>query len=290
MQQKTTKHFSLLVVLALGVMACNIPIMKNINLSIGLATHTPESDNWTDTPTATATASQTVTPTGTQTATATLTPTAETVITDTLESTECNRAEFVRDVNYPDGSYIYFGTGFDKTWRIRNVGTCTWTPAYSVVFTSGYRMGAPYSSSIANINVKPGQTVDITLSFEAPETLGSYSGSFYLRSKSGEVFGVGADGTTPFWIKIYSVSYYYTYTPTPSVTPKHHHHPHWTPSPTTAPTATLTTAPTSVPPTAVPPTAVPPTAVPPTAVPPTDVPPTAVPDTETPVPTAVPTI
>jgi hypothetical protein len=280
MQRKTRQQFSLLVVLALGVIACNIPIMKNISLSIGLSTHTPESDSWTDTPTPTASATSTLTATqtGTQTvtATSTMTPTEETVITETPESSECNRAEFVRDVNYPDGSYIYLGTGFDKTWRIRNVGTCTWTPSYSIVFTSGYRMGAPYSSSISNVNVKPGQTVDITLPFEAPETPGSYSGSFYLRSNSGEVFGVGADGTTPFWIKIYSVSYYYTYTPTPSVTPRHHHHPHWPPPPTqtTAPTA----APTSVPPTAAP-----------TAAPPTAVPPTAVPDTETPVPTVVPT-
>jgi len=283
MQRKLWQLFSLLVILALGVTACEIPVTKRTSLWIGFATHAPNPKSWTATPTATLTSTQTATQTATQTgtqtvtATATLTPTEETVITETPESSECNRAEFVRDVNYPDGSYIYFGTDFDKTWRIRNVGTCTWTPSYSIMFTSGYRMGAPYSSSISNVNVKPGQTVDITLSFEAPEAIGFYSGSFYLRSKSGEVFGVGADGTTPFWVKIYSVSYYYTYTPTPSVTPRHHHHPHWTPSPTTAPTATFTTAPTSVPP-----TAVPPTAVPPTAVPPTDVPATAVPDTPEP--------
>jgi hypothetical protein len=215
-----------------------------------------------------------------------VTPTAEVAITATPEPSECNRAEFVTDVNYPDGSSIYVGTIFDKTWRLRNVGTCTWTPGYTIVFTSGYRMGAPYAVSISNTNVAPGRTVDITLPFTAPGTPGSYSGSFYLRAKSGEVFGVGDDGTTPFWVRIYSVSYYYTYTPTPSVTPKHHHH-HW-PTPTTAPTAAPTTAPTSAAPTAAP-TAVPPTAVPPTAVPPTSVPPTAVPSTETPVPTVVPT-
>jgi hypothetical protein len=274
MHQNYWKRYSILAVLAVlvfGVMACNIPIMRNISLSIGLATHTPDPKSWTATPSATATTTQTATATGTQTATATVTPTAEVAITDTPEPSECNRAEFVYDVNYPDGSSVYEGTYFDKTWRLRNVGTCTWTPSYSVVFTSGYLMGAPYSSSISTTNVKPGQTVDITLPFDAPGTPGSYAGSFYLRAKSGEIFGVGADGTTPFWVRIYSVSYYYTYTPTPSVTPRHHH-PHWPPPPP-PPTFAPTAAPTAVPTTAVPPTAVPATAVP----------------SDTPVPTAVPT-
>jgi hypothetical protein len=286
MQRRNLQRTTLLVVLALGVTACNIPVMKNISLSIGLATHTPDPKSWTASPTATVTETATPTVTQTVTATGTLTPTAEVAITDTPETSECNRAEFVSDVNYPDGSSIYVGTVFDKTWRIRNVGTCTWTPAYTVVFTSGYRMGAPYSVSIKNTNVAPGQTVDITLPFTAPSTPGSYSGSYYLRAKSGEVFGVGGDGTTPFWVRINSVSYYYTYTSTPSVTPRHHHH-HW-PTPTPAHTAVPTTAPSAAP-TAVPTTAIAPTAVPPTTVPPTTVPPTAVPDTVTPVPSVVPT-
>ncbi len=281
--------------MALAVLGCNIPVMKNISLSIGLATHTPESDSWTATPTATTTATETATPTQTLTATGTQTPTGTATASETPDSPECNRAEFVRDVNYPDGSYIHIGTIFDKTWRLRNVGTCTWTPSYAAVFTSGFRMGAPYSASISNVNVPPGATVDITLPFKAPSAVGSYSGSFYLRAKSGEVFGVGADGTTPFWVRINAVSYYYTNTPTASVTPRHRH-PHWPPPPptaTTAPTAAPTVAPTAAPtsaPTTAPtstPTAVPPTAIPPTAVPPTDVPATSVPDT--PVPTVVPT-
>ncbi len=290
MHQKTSHRILLLVVLALSVLGCNIPVMKNISLSIGLATHTPDPESSTATPTATATES--ATPTETYTATGTQTVTGTATVTETPDSPECNRTEFVRDVNYPDGSYIHIGTAFDKTWRIRNVGTCTWTPSYAVVFTSGYRMGAPYSTSISNINVPPGGTVDVTLPFTAPSAVGSYSGSFYLRAKSGEVFGVGADGTTPFWVRINAVSYYYTNTPTASVTPRRRH-PHWPPPPTatSAPTSVPTSVPTAVPTSA--PTAVPtsvPTAVPPTAVPPTAVPPTSVPATETPVPTVVPTI
>ncbi len=290
MHQKSSRNTLMIVFIGLGVIACNIPVMNNVSLSIGLATHTPESDSWTATPTATGTETASATPTLTQTATATETPTQTASVTETPDTPECNRAEFVWDVNYPDGSYIHINKAFDKTWRLRNVGTCTWTPSYAVVFTSGYRMGAPYSSSISNVNVPPGSTVDITLPFTAPATPGTYSGSFYLRSKSGEVFGVGADGTTPFWVRINAVSFYYTNTPTKTATPRHHH-PHWPPPPTktTAPTTVPTVVPTTVPtaaPTAAPTVA--PTDVP-TAIPPTSVPSTAIPSTETPVPTVIPT-
>ena len=37
------------------------------------------------------------------------------------------QASFVRDVNYPDGTYVVPGTSFTKTWRLRNVGTQAWT-------------------------------------------------------------------------------------------------------------------------------------------------------------------
>jgi hypothetical protein len=215
--------------------ACNIPIMSNVGLVVALATYTVTPDDsiskgpetptatpsLTNTPTSTATLTATTTTTATQTPTPTATETAtpsETITgTITAVSSECNRAKFVSDVNYPDGSYIFTGTSFDKTWRLKNAGTCIWTTDYQVVFTSGYRMGAPYSTNFTDVEIEPGETVDITLSMVSPEYAGSYSSSFYLRSPDGETFGVGDDGTTPFWIRIYSASYYdyYTKTPTP---------------------------------------------------------------------------
>ena len=44
------------------------------------------------------------------------------------------RAEFVRDVNYPDGTYVMPGTSFVKTWRLRNVGTQAWNTNTRLVF------------------------------------------------------------------------------------------------------------------------------------------------------------
>src|SRR5215212_8257671 len=52
----------------------------------------------------------------------------------------CDQAQFVKDVNIPDGSQIAPGASFTKTWRLRNAGVCTWS-GYSAIFDSGDLMG-----------------------------------------------------------------------------------------------------------------------------------------------------
>src|SRR5512140_1636519 len=52
----------------------------------------------------------------------------------------CPAAQFVADVTVPDGAYITPGATFTKTWRIKNVGTCSWNTNYSLIFVSGERM------------------------------------------------------------------------------------------------------------------------------------------------------
>src|SRR5512141_2598891 len=59
----------------------------------------------------------------------------------------CDAAQFVSDVTVPDGTKYDPGTAFKKTWRLKNIGTCTWSTSSSLVFDSGERMGA--SASIA---------------------------------------------------------------------------------------------------------------------------------------------
>ena len=48
----------------------------------------------------------------------------------------CDAAAFVRDVTIPDGTIVEPGRDFTKTWRLKNVGTCSWTTAYALVFVS----------------------------------------------------------------------------------------------------------------------------------------------------------
>jgi len=112
----------------------------------------------------------------------------------------CDRAQFVADVTVPDGTSFAPGYTFNKTWRLRNIGTCTWTN-YSLYFESGEKMGGPDSALIPT-TVAPGQTVDITVPLTSPTTAGTYRGNWKLKSNTGVPFGLGTAGTKAFWVEI----------------------------------------------------------------------------------------
>jgi hypothetical protein len=126
--------------------------------------------------------------------------------TPTFTPVPCNRAEFVTDVTIPDGSDITAFDTFTKTWRLRNVGTCTWTSDYRVVFDHGDQMLAPDNAPITSGSVLPGSTVDVSVPMEAPGTPGTYKGYWRLRDAGGVLFGVGASGNVAFWVEIESIS------------------------------------------------------------------------------------
>ncbi len=144
------------------------------------ATNTPVPP--TDTP---------VPPTATQpAATATLTSTA----------IPCNLAQFVSDITIADGSTIGAGTTFTKTWRLKNVGACTWTTSYDLVFVNGDQMSAPSVVDMPG-NVANGQVIDLSVTMVAPSSAGKYRGNWKLRDASGVLFGVGTSSAT-FYVDI----------------------------------------------------------------------------------------
>ena len=55
----------------------------------------------------------------------------------------CDMAQFVADVTIPDGTTLAPGATFAKTWRLKNIGSCTWTTSYAVVFTGGVGENSP---------------------------------------------------------------------------------------------------------------------------------------------------
>lgn len=116
-------------------------------------------------------------------------------------ATYCDAAQFVADVTVPDGTAMAPGNVFNKTWRLKNVGTCTWSTAYSAVFDSGEKMGAPAAVNIP-VSVAPGQTVDITVQMTAPASAGLYRGYWKLRNAGGATFGLGTGANKPFWVEI----------------------------------------------------------------------------------------
>ena len=140
-------------------------------------------------------ASSTATPTPTPTVTATSTPVQTSTppplsIPNTGSNFSCDQATFIEDVTIPDGTQISAGNVFNKTWRIENTGSCSWTPAYQVVFDYGALLGAPTSFNMPG-SVNPGQTVDISLNLTAPYEQGIYEGFWKIEDPNGNFFGVG---------------------------------------------------------------------------------------------------
>ncbi|MGE5249032.1 MAG: NBR1-Ig-like domain-containing protein [Bacteroidota bacterium] len=109
-------------------------------------------------------------------------------------TSSCDIADFIQDVTIPDGTLVQPGQAFTKTWRFKNLGSCSWTPAYSLVFSSGDQMNGPLTQAL-QANVNPGQTVDIPVNLTAPTTAGDYTGNWKLRNASGVIFA-------SFWVKI----------------------------------------------------------------------------------------
>ncbi|MFN2235951.1 MAG: NBR1-Ig-like domain-containing protein, partial [Anaerolineales bacterium] len=82
-----------------------------------------------------------------------------------------------------------------------NVGTCTWTSAYHLVFDSGNQMGAPDSQQLTTGTVEPGQQIDVSVNLVAPDDPGKYRGNYKLQNANGIVFGID-QSSKPFWVEI----------------------------------------------------------------------------------------
>jgi hypothetical protein len=113
----------------------------------------------------------------------------------------CDWATFVSDVTIPDGTLLNPGEVFTKTWRLKNAGTCTWTPEYDVVFYGGVQMGG-VTMQIPGY-VAPGQSVDVAVTFTAPSSTGHYTGYWLLRNANGGLFGTGTNADETFYVDIY---------------------------------------------------------------------------------------
>lgn len=120
-------------------------------------------------------------------------------------SSYCDWAAFIKDVSVDDGAAFAPGEKFTKTWRLANIGTCTWTGSYSLVFSSGNSMGGSAVNSIPT-PVNPGQYVDISVQLTAPSTLDNYRGYWLLRNGAGTLFGLGGSAKDPFYVDINVVS------------------------------------------------------------------------------------
>jgi len=188
---KRSRSAGLVLIAALFVFACNVPAVVQPTPTgdvVGtLAALTVDAR-------LTQMAPPTFTPGPLPTSTSALLPTVQlptipipTTLPPVTPTSSCNAAKFVADVSILDGTILEPGEAFTKTWRLRNSGTCSWTTAYSAVFSNGTAMGGPASQALAG-TVNPGQTVDISINFTAPTTGGDYVAYYKLRDAGGVLF------------------------------------------------------------------------------------------------------
>jgi polar amino acid transport system substrate-binding protein len=135
------------------------------------------------------------TPTPEPTPTARPQPTATPLPRPTATPSVCyDGMEFVQDIEVSDGTEFQPGADFDKVWRIRNTGTCTWNSNYKIVFVQGDRMEG--TSQLVKTNVRPGETYDMIIDQRAPTTPGKYTGIWQMVNANGTPFG------ERIWVKI----------------------------------------------------------------------------------------
>jgi hypothetical protein len=138
------------------------------------------------------------------------------VYTPIPPSSTCNLGYFVSDVTIPDGTVLAPGTAFTKTWEIRNVGSCTWTTSYALVFAFGNSLGAA-SPEFLPAAVAPGVTADFSVNMVAPTTAGHYRSYWRFQDASANQFGVGS-GMITFFADIYVSSSSVTTATTTTIT------------------------------------------------------------------------
>ena len=122
----------------------------------------------------------------------------------------CNRAAFVSDVTYPDGTSVGPSTTFTKTWSLQNTGTCTWSTSYKLAFVNGDAMEGPATVFLPSA-VAPNGTINISVTLRSPKNNGSYKGYWDMQDNNGVSFGLDPGAKTPFWVQV-------VVGPTPSTT------------------------------------------------------------------------
>jgi hypothetical protein len=123
------------------------------------------------------------------TATVTTAPVAQVTNAEGTVVTLCDKYAWdpeTVDVNIPDNTPVSPGQDFVKTWKIKNIGACTWGEGYKMVFSYGEKMegvAQPLGAAIA-----PGQEVDVSVQFTAPDLPGTYFSVWTLQNAKGIPF------------------------------------------------------------------------------------------------------
>jgi hypothetical protein len=155
-------------------------------------------------------ATQVILPTATVTPAPTLAPSATS--TQTTGTPDANDLAMWVAQSVQDNTTFTPGQQFTMTWTIKNVGTTTWTNGYRLRFYSGVAFGAPKEIALDK-EVKPDETVDISVQMEAPLIPTEYRSDWVLSNEIRRNF------KEPVFLKIKVAKPASTLTPTATSTP-----------------------------------------------------------------------
>jgi len=138
---------------------------------------------------ATPTQAFTVTPDGSQT------PDAGGVVVEatkppanTATPGPCDDSLFIADVTVADLTVMTPGQDFIKTWRIKNIGACTWGAGYVVAYADyAYKMDG--QAAALDQVVEQGEEVEVSVQFTAPNESGEYLSAWRMVNPAGTPFG-----------------------------------------------------------------------------------------------------
>ncbi|MCP4426786.1 MAG: hypothetical protein GY803_20030, partial [Chloroflexi bacterium] len=94
---------------------------------------------------------------------------------------------FISDITIPDDTHITVGKTFTKTWRVENSGETAWGGGYKFIHTDGIAMTDVMKRPLPP--AVPGQQIEITIEFTAPNTLGSHFSDWRFQDPDGNRFG-----------------------------------------------------------------------------------------------------
>lgn len=181
--------------------------MTAIYMQTETAQAIPPTETATNTPDAATTPEPTNTPlitdtpgAGTPSATQAAVNTPQATARPTTQASCDNVDPNITDVTIPDNTEVPAGASFVKTWGIKNLGPCTWDEDYTLIFSYDSANGATGWSKVPTVHfpdqVKPGETMNISIDLPAPDEPGTYRGVYRLQNSKGFNFG------PEFWVQV----------------------------------------------------------------------------------------
>lgn len=162
-------------------------VVSQFTLTAAAFTPTPQSEPTETAATDSEGATADITAGVTGTATVTGQPQAQVTNAQGTSFALCDNLEYVADVTVPDDTTMSPGQDFLKTWRVKNAGSCPWGDGYELVYADYANEMSGQPQPLTQV-VQPGQEVEVSVQFTAPDAIGEYLSAWQMSNPAGVTF------------------------------------------------------------------------------------------------------